>query len=450
MGARGFDVWLDTAELRFGDALTGSLQTSIESVDVMIVIASQASADSKWVGLELEHARKHNTTVIPLFIEAVQDHARFHDDLGVDATFAPRLGGAIRKVMLALAKMRDLELPAPDRDLLETGLRQLAVEEPDVSPLIVGCLEEEGLRYEHVDNVCQAGFHPLDAALDALFEHSPTRIVAYAAATTFSRAGGAGFSVLGQWVNGWAGDDELVLISAVGACLADEQLQLAIELLTACSPPNNHALYQFIAKNGERFGSLPPMRRAALRLITVPVRGPERFGDVLGQVAMRHFHDSPDLLMMWRRWIFDGHFDGEPCRPTRLAQSFALTAGRGEPGWEPIHDVLRQHVRAHLRSGDERRVDVALEHLRAQADAASPAPELLLRETSGVSGTAEWDDWRAREPEIAERMNWHVHFYDEQARTTRKWLLAYEEAERMSQLKEQRRTLSVPDESEAE
>src|SRR5262245_21349621 len=67
----GFRAWIDEAQLRFGAALTAAIRAHIEQADVVLVVASEASSVSKWVVLEMEHARQYGKTIVPFFIEPV-------------------------------------------------------------------------------------------------------------------------------------------------------------------------------------------------------------------------------------------------------------------------------------------------------------------------------------------------------------------------------------------
>ena len=70
----------------------------------MLVVASQASAVSDWVGREIAFAREQGKTIIPIRVEPVDGHERFADDLGVDASsrqgFAAAIDGLMRSVPL--------------------------------------------------------------------------------------------------------------------------------------------------------------------------------------------------------------------------------------------------------------------------------------------------------------------------------------------------------------
>src|SRR2546423_1204777 len=134
--AHGIKVWIDERELRLGSILTSSLRTQIQAADTLLVIASNASAVSKWVGLELEFAKEHGKDVVPLFIDSVADHERFQDYLGVDATSPQAFADAVHHVMRDLFLSIDLELPPPDSAVLAAELRETAREEPDLAPLI--------------------------------------------------------------------------------------------------------------------------------------------------------------------------------------------------------------------------------------------------------------------------------------------------------------------------
>ena len=143
--AHGVKVWIDERELRVGATLTSSIRSQIEGANMLLVIASQASAGSKWVGLELDFAREHGKAVIPFLIELLAEHERFRDYLGADATSPQAFADAVHGLMRDLFLSFDLELPPADPALLTAGLRELAGEEPDLAPLINGCLDSEGL-----------------------------------------------------------------------------------------------------------------------------------------------------------------------------------------------------------------------------------------------------------------------------------------------------------------
>ncbi len=442
--AHGIRVWLDERELRVGATLTSSIRSQIEDSDVLLVIASQASADSKWVGLELDFAREHGKSVIPFFIESLATHERFRDFLGVDAvspqTFADSVHGLMRDLFLSY----DLELPLADPAVLTKGLRDVAGEEPGLAPLILGCLDSEGLHQENMDTAYSVAFHALDEALNTLFDLNRDESIAYHAAYGFYKAG-AGVRALSLWIDA-TGDGGLPLVTAVGNTTLEASLiPSAIKLLAACDPPNNHALYSFIDRNSKQLDKT--QRRSVIRLVTWPVRtDTTRMGDVLGWVAFKHFPDAPEIQLMWVRWVHAGAFDGETRFPKDLARYLTDANNEGLPGWEPVGDALRSHVRACLRSKDKDQVVVAMDHIRAAADAGAPVLGSLLREAEGVSGTAEWDDWRKSDRDTAEWMEWYVFEFAKEAAGDRNWLRAWDSAKQMVAFEEQRRRMLEKDE----
>jgi hypothetical protein len=80
-----FPVWIDEAELRFGAQLGATLQARIEESDVVVVVASAASARSTWVALEIRYAQEHGKPIVPLYIESIMDVEPFADLFGVHA-----------------------------------------------------------------------------------------------------------------------------------------------------------------------------------------------------------------------------------------------------------------------------------------------------------------------------------------------------------------------------
>ncbi|MGE0824311.1 MAG: toll/interleukin-1 receptor domain-containing protein [Candidatus Binatia bacterium] len=448
--AHGIKVWIDERELRLGAGLTSSIRGQIQNADLMLVVASQASVTSEWVGLEVEFARQQSKPIVPFFIEPVAKHDLFRDHLGIDATSPQTFADAVHDLMRDLFLSFDLELPPADPAMLTAGLRELAKEEPDLAPLILGCLESEGLHQDNMDTVYKASFHPLDDALNALFDLMPKKQIAYHAASGFCLAG-AGARALSSWIAA-TGDGDLPLVTAVGSKRLEPMLIVtAIKLLGACEPPNNHALYQFIHHNAAQLDQ--GQHRAVLRLVTWPVRGDtDRLADVLGWVALKHFPDAVEIQQMWSRWVYGGAFDGKPSAPIYLARYLASAHKERLPGWEGVSEALRSHVRDYLRSGDENKVVTAVEHIRAAADTRAPVLTALLREAEGVSATAEWNAWEERDREAAERMKWYVFEFAEEAAGERNWFRAYEGVERAVAFEKQRRRIlatNKPEPSEA-
>jgi TIR domain-containing protein len=435
LSAHGIKVWIDERELRLGSALTETLQAQIKAADALLVIASNASAVAKWVGLELECAKENNKDIIPIFIDPLSTHERFQDHLGIDATSPQGFADAVYDLMRDLFRSRDLELPPPNLNLLDVELRQIAREEPDLAPLIYGCLDSEGLHQDNIQTAYKAAFHPLDEALNALFDMKPNDSIAYHLASGFVLAGAA-TRPLALWI-AKTGDGGLPLASAIGRRLNADLIPTAIKLLGACDNPNNQALYQFIHDNADQFDNA--QRRAVLRLVTWPVRTDiSRFGDVLGFVALENFPDALELQQMWSRWISSGAFDN---RPDLLAHHLRDAHKKGLQGWDPVNEALRSHVRSYLRSGNKNKVYTAVDHIQAVAEKGAPVLSTLLREAEGVSGTAEWETWEEREPEAAEEMRWYVLAHAEEARGERKWSRARESAERTFAFEQERKRL---------
>lgn len=446
LSAHGIRAWLDERELRVGTTLTSSIRSQIENSDALLVIATRASADSEWVGRELDCAREYGKTVIPFFIESVANHERFRDFLGVDAVSPQAFADVVHGLMRDLFQSIDLELPAADPSVLTKGLRDVAIEEPDLAPLILGCLDAEGLHQENMDNSINAAFHPLDEALNALFDLKRDENIAFHAAYGFYKVG-AGVRALSLWIDS-TGDGGLPLVTALGArSLEPVLIPIAIKLLAGCTPPNNHAIYSFIHYNSTQLDDT--QRRSVIRLVTWPVRtDTTRMGDVLAWVAFKHFPDAAEIQRMWIRWVHAGAFDGKTRSPRELARYLADADKEGLPGWEPVGEALRSHVRACLRSKDKDQVVVAMDHVRAAADEAAPVLASLLREAEGVSGTAEWDDWRKRDPDTAEWMQWYVFEFAKEAAGDRKWLRAWEGAKAMVAFEEKRRRILEKDSRE--
>lgn len=434
LGPHGIRVWIDESELRLGAVLSSTLRDRIEAADVLVVVASAASAASRWVALEVAHAHQHGTSIVPVYIEPVDTDPLFHDHLGIDATSRTRFAAAVRALISGLLGSAGRAVAEPDPAILEAGLRTLAAEEPGLAPLIEGHLDGAGLGHEQTSPF-EAEFHALDHAVSALVELRRDEMAAHTAAVVFARAG-AGAAALARWIE-LSGDGGVPLVMMAGRPLAPDLLDEAMALLRAADPPNNQALYEFIHVNSAQLD--PAQRRTARTLVTWPRRGPERFGDVLGGVALRHFPGSPELERMWEHWITRGAFDGDPRSTHDLARQFALAEENGVPGMDRLHEALRLHVRSLLRSGDEQQVVRAVDHLTANVDEHTAAVPALLREASGVSGTSEWERWRERDRTAADRMGHYVGAHVDEAETSGDWAAAFAAFQTVQRVDEMRR-----------
>lgn len=424
--AHRIKIWFDDRELRIGTQLTSSIRSHIENVDALLVLASQGSADSIWVGMELDFAMECGKTIIPIFVEPLSTHQRFKDYLGLEAILPQSFADAIDKLMRDLYQSIDLEVPSADQEISTQNLRELSKEEPNISPLILGCLDGEGFSIENTDTVFNVSFHMLDYAINSLFILHQSEERATIAAYGFIYAG-VGTKTLFSWTKK-IGDGGIPLSVALGSTtLNPSLLPTAISLLTTCDPPNNRALYGFIEKNYAKLDDT--QRRSVVRLVVWPIRSDiDRSADVLGWVAFKHFSTSIEIQRMWVRWIKSGVFDKETMS---LARYLSDAHKEQLPGWEPIKEAIQYHIRVYLRSRDEGKFRIALRYIEAFADYGAPLLHLLLNESSHVRGTAEWDDWRKNDPETAELMRWLLHYIEKEASGERDWLRARQKAYQM-------------------
>lgn len=401
-----------------------SAADEIATSKAIIVLASHEATSAVGVKEEIEIGRDCGVRVVPVFIDPVMDHPLFRGARGIEALNRFEFGTKALELVRGLLGVE--QTPVPDRQVLEASLGEIVVEAPALKPLIEGCRVGPGVEILHMPLILSAPFHLLDFALFALMELTAHRCIA-AAASCFAGVG-AGFEVMQRWVQ-TAGDKSIFLNMAVGTELNEPSLTAAIELLAASDPPDNQALYNFIARNSARLRG--PLRDRVLHLVTYPKRGPDRDAAVLAAVALEHFPDAENVRILWRRWVMDGEFDGRPCSAQQLATEFRLAEARGDRSWSFAHEALRQHVRSLLRDPTRQRVHTAIEHLRANADQNTPVLTLLLREMYGVAASAEWNGWREREPAVAEEMAWMLFEHCREASGERNWLRAWKEARSM-------------------
>lgn len=425
--AQSVDIWLDEHALRIGATLPVTIREQIAAVDAVVVVATQGSVQSPWVNLELDWAREQQKPIIPLMLEPITSRHVLQDHLGLVAHDQLTFSDTLQQLADALWLSRAQPTPPISQEALLEGIRELEKQEPMLSPLVSGFLGSQGLHQDNMDTVYEAPFHLLDEALDTLWELSTNEKAAYHAAYGFARRG-AGARALLSWIR-QTGDGGTALNVAVGIPLSPVFLEHAIKLLGACNPPNNHALYQFIDRNGSSLDART--REAVVRLVTWPVRDtPEKLADVLAWVAAKAFPEAKEIKRIWTRWIRDGGFD-KGVWVRRLARYVA--DGRREciDGWDDVEATMSQHVRRLLRCGDKDGVELGLDHLRAAADVEGSILPLLLREADGAYGTAEWDEWQNRDPKVAQEMEWLVVETCSEAQGERNWLRALRNAEKL-------------------
>ena len=190
-------------------------------------------------------------------------------------------------------------------------------------------------------------------------------------------------------------------------------VDIAIGAFHASDLPDNRALADFIGRHAARL--TPPQRQAVQRLVTWPVRGPERSGGDLGMTALLHFAESEEVAAMWSRWIRSGAFDGTPCSPAELAAYLVEAQRRRVPGLERLAEALRTHVRTTLRSNDIGRINTALTHVDVCARAGASIAVVLVREAHAAFGSADWQAWLEREPDVALRIREEVEAVADEA-----------------------------------
>lgn len=425
----------DERALELGTRLTPSIRSKIESADMLLVVASLASANASWVELEMKFADDDGKAVIPLFIESVSAHPRFKDYKGVDATQREEFADVVHELIGTLFSSMDLELPTVDIAVSIAALRELEKQEPDLTPFISGTLDFDGLAYENCATVYNVPFHALDYAINTMFDVKRDLPAASCAASAFVFVG-AGVRALSSWVED-TGNGGIPLVSAVGHKIEPSRISAAIKLLARCKPPNDQALCGFIHSNATQLDDL--QRRSVIRLLTWPARQDSGgWGCDAASVALTHFPDAQEIQQIWRRWIHAGSFDGTPNSPQDLAWFLNEAHKHVQPGWEPVSDALRSHVRDCLRSGDGNAVGIAISHIEAAADEGIPVLAALLREAEGVAGTYEWNQWREKDRDAAELNGWYVHKIVSAARSDRDWARASVEAEKMFERQKRR------------
>jgi hypothetical protein len=99
-----------------------------------------------------------------------------------------------------------------------------------------------------------------------------------------------------------------------------------------------------------------------------------------------------------------GAFDGSPDTPASLARLLADAARAGAPDLAALEDALVAHVRGLLRSGDSRRIGLALTHIDVEARSGAPVAVALFREGYASVESTEWAAWAASDLGTAARL----------------------------------------------
>jgi hypothetical protein len=68
----GINTWYDTSKLTGGDDWVKRIAEAIEAADTLVLIASQAAVDSKWVRRELDFADQREKQIIPVVFDDVK------------------------------------------------------------------------------------------------------------------------------------------------------------------------------------------------------------------------------------------------------------------------------------------------------------------------------------------------------------------------------------------
>lgn len=273
LGSYGIAVWLDGRQLRLGTELSPTIQEHIAKATTVVVIASESAAASGWVQKEIAFAKAAQPpiSICPFFVEDVKAHPTFKDYLGLEATDPHEFERRTQKLAEEIA---GAPLPPVAAERLRDDLRALSNEVPAIRLLVESFLEGEGkLLYQLVESVAEVPFHPLDFAINALYDiaEAEQKINVVRVATHYFAKKGVGKYALEEYLASRRESDS-VLAQAVGTELTKEEFDAALDLLSRCSPPDDRALASFLDKNGSALNS--GQRSCAVRLITFPVRGP--------------------------------------------------------------------------------------------------------------------------------------------------------------------------------
>jgi tetratricopeptide (TPR) repeat protein len=69
---QGFDVWIDSRNMRGGDTLKTEIESAIKDASAFMVVISPKVFNSTWVRQEILFAQKHVETIVPILIEGME------------------------------------------------------------------------------------------------------------------------------------------------------------------------------------------------------------------------------------------------------------------------------------------------------------------------------------------------------------------------------------------
>ncbi len=394
--AYGIDPWLDERELRLGDRLDDALQQHIRASSVIAVLATSASASSKWVTMEIEFANKSNPPIpiCPIFLESLQTHPLFGDYLGLDATNPHDFSLVVERLAEALLGS---PLPSLAIDIIEEDLKTLAVSDRRLDMLIKACRSDMGGAYfEHQRTIGEASFFELDYALNALsyvIQPESRLDTAYSTAEFFAMTG-AGSCALRRYFNT---EKEVGSIARIAFYteLRTEELHVAINFLSEFDPPEDEVLRQFIRGNAVQLQE--NYEREIVRLVTWPPRGPATLADA-GASALRLWPENHDLMTLWNRWVWQGLFDGTSggeghTGPSVLAHYVAKGLEEGRSEWAHIFESTVTHLRGLARAASAKKVACAYKYFMELETRKCQGLDRVMAELENACFSGEWEDW---------------------------------------------------------
>ncbi len=143
LAGHGQQGWIDSRELRGGDALSPAIKSAIERAAAFAVVVSPAALQSKWVGKELRHALEWQKQpgdlkfpVIPISLDGTQLGV-LKEFFGEEPIYIPAssaAGGvdaAVHAVLVALGERLPTDLPAMAQPKAE-ALEELVLELTDM------------------------------------------------------------------------------------------------------------------------------------------------------------------------------------------------------------------------------------------------------------------------------------------------------------------------------
>ena len=127
---QGFDVWIDSRNMRGGDTLKTEIESAIKDASAFIVVISPKVFNSTWVRQEILFAQKHVENIVPILIEDMKPPSllSFFENEPLAIEIKNNLQESMPQILAALRKEEPTDID-PEQTIDENPLEELVLGE---------------------------------------------------------------------------------------------------------------------------------------------------------------------------------------------------------------------------------------------------------------------------------------------------------------------------------